>query len=400
VKAFCGLPIALGCLLHGSAFAQLPPITQAPPPYAFSNWTRVGTTDHATEYGASFPSPLPSPYPENNLVPLEVFVPDSRGPVPVVLILHYWGASDLKVERALADDLAERGLGSAIMTLPFHLQRTPEGHRSGSMAVTGDPESIKFTIVEAVMDARRSIDFLASRPEFDPKQVGLAGISLGSIIGSAVYGADGRISRAAFMLGGVDLAHILWSSARVVPEREILRKNGYTESTLADDLAPVEPLTLLKSRTAEGNALVVGAKFDTVVPRESTEDLIAALPHVQTLWIDTGHYGGVFVQNRLLREVSKYFAASFGGEAYAPPRRILAPTIRIGADFGLYEGFDIGVGVDFIPRRDLRSPIGTFLLTPRGPRVFLGQGIDRALGIGVLVTPNHVRAAVLWSIVL
>jgi hypothetical protein len=400
VTALRGFWIALWCVISQGAVAQLPPISQPPPPCRFSEWTKVETTEEYTEYRVSYPSPLPSPYPANNIVPLQVFLPPASKPVPVVLILHYWGATDLKIERELASDLSKRGIAAAIMTLPFHLQRTPEGHRSGSLAVTGDPDSIKFTLVEAVMDARRAIDFLASRPEFDSKQLGLAGISLGSIISSAVYGVDSRVSRAAFLLGGVDLAHILWNSSRVVPEREGLRKSGFTESTLADVLAPVEPLTLLKSRTEIGHAFVVGAKFDTVIPRQSTEDLISALPNAQTLWIDTGHYGGIFVQDRLLQAVSKYFESGFKKVAYAPPRGIVAPTVRIGADFGLYEGFDISLGIDFVRRRSFHSPMGTFLLTPRGPRVFLGQGIDRAVALGVLFTPSHVRAAVLWSIVL
>lgn len=382
-----------------SADAQLPPLDQAPPPQPFTQWQKVGEEANLTEFREVYPTPLLSDKRENNLVPLDIFVPKTPGPHPVVLILHYWGAVDLKIERELAYSLAAHGVAGAIMTLPYHLERAPAGYRSGALAVTAEPAHIRFTLTESVLDARRAIDFLTSRPEFDAGKIGIAGTSLGSIVASAVYAVDPRPSHAAFILGGVDLANIIWNSSRVVPEREAFRKDGYTESKLRTELKSIEPLEYL-SRRRTGTAFVVGGKFDTVIPRKATDELIQALPNAQTLWLDTGHYGGVFVESRLMREVATYFDRSFSGQTYQPPKAIYFPTVRLGAQFAVGEGFDISAGADFIRRSDAKSPIGTFLITPRGPRIFLGQGIDKSVSLGLLLTTKHVRPAVLWSVVL
>ena len=393
----CFLSALLLCV--SPCFAQTPAIDQAPAPCFFSDWTKLGDTSALTEYREVFPTALLSEKPENNLVPLAVFVPRSPGPHPAVLILHYWGAVDLKIERELAESLGTHGIASAIMTLPYHLERAPAGYRSGALAVTADPVHIRFTLTESVLDARRALDFLSSRPEFDHERLGIAGTSLGSIVSSVLFAVDRRASHAAFILGGADLAHIIWNSSRVVPEREVFRRDGYTEEKLRTQLKSIEPLEYLPRRKT-GTAFVVGGKFDTVIPRRSTDELIQALPRAQTLWLDTGHYGGIFIQARLMREVGNYFERSFSGKVYNPPKAIYFPTVRLGAELSPGDGFDISAGIDFFRRRDAQSPVGTFLITPRGPRLFLGQGIDRSVSIGVLLTTKHVRPAILWSVVL
>lgn len=391
--------MTLGLGVTASWAQILPPIDQVPQPYTFQDWSKVGEDSNYTEYREVFDTPLPSDKPTNNRVPLALFLPKSKGPFPAVLILHYWGAVDLKIERELAYNLANHGIASAIMTLPYHLERAPAGYRSGALAVTADPVHIRFTLTESVFDARRAIDFLESRPEFDHQRLGIAGTSLGSIVSSLVYAVDPRPSHAAFILGGVDLADIIWNSSRVVPERETFRRDGYTEDKLRKELKTVEPMEFL-SRRKDGTAFVVGGKFDTVIPRRATDELIEALPNPQVLWLDTGHYGGIFVQGRLMKEVGDYFDRSFTGRTYVPPKAIYFPTVRLGAEFGFGEGFDISVGADFFRRKNGMSPVGTFLLTPRGPRIFLGQGIDRSVSIGLLLTTKRVSPAILWSVVL
>jgi dienelactone hydrolase len=112
--------------------------------------------------------------------------------VPVVLITHYWGARDLRAEVSLATELAQLGIGSAIMSLPYHLSRAPKGTRSGDMAIQPDPEKLKATLVQSVLDMRRTLDFLATRPEFRRDQIGLAGTSLGAIVASLAYAVEPR----------------------------------------------------------------------------------------------------------------------------------------------------------------------------------------------------------------
>lgn len=375
-------------------------VTQAPPIIEFPQWKEVDRPEGSIEYLVSFPSPVVSPYEVNNTVPLRIFIPDDvTGPVPVVLVTHYWGATDLRVERALADELNHRGIAAALLTLPYHLSRTPAGKRSGELAIEPDPAKMIATTTQAVLDARRSIDFLMSRPEFRKDQVGLAGTSLGAVVAALTYGVEPRITHAAFLLGGADLAHILWTSSRVQPQREILRRRGYTEEKLRLELEPIEPLTYLRSRTLSPT-FVVGGRYDTVIPRSSTQGLIGALGDSRVLWLDTGHYGGIFVQRRLMREVASFFASEFAGKNYVAPPKLYAPTIRVGVSAASGTGLNLGAGAD-IWRSDARGDyFGTFFVTPRGPQVFVGRSLGQGLAIGASGSTHHVGVGFFWSAVL
>lgn len=387
---------ALLLVASASACAQLT-VTDAPPKIAFDPWKEVSRTEASVEYQVAFPSAIESPYPVNNTVPLQVFVPANReAPVPVVLILHYLGARDLRVEQSLATFLNERNVAAAILTLPYHLKRCPPGKRSGELAVPPDPQGLVASMTQCVLDARRSMDFLASRPEFDPTRIGIVGTSLGSIVATLTYALDDRPSAAGFVLGGIDLAKILWTSSRVVAERDVLRRKGYTEEKLRAAIASIEPGKYLPSRAATPT-FVVAAKYDTVVPPATTQALIQALPDPRVLSLDTGHYGGVLVQRRLLREISGFFADEFSSKRYVPPKLVFIPTLRLAVTATTESGFDVAGGLDLIRPRVPGVPFVSLLISPRKPRLFVGWQLDKGLSFGAFGSPKRISFGVMWS---
>lgn len=375
-------------------------LRQPVPKILFEAWKEVAETDRAREYTASFPSVFSSGIAVNDVVPIRAFVPKLPvGPKPVVLILHYWGARDIKVERSMADQLAQRGIASVVLTLPYHLSRAPQGTRSGELAIQPDPEKLRATMTQAALDVKRTVDFIESHPEFNSLQIGIVGTSLGALVSALSYGVEPRLSHAAFVLGGGDLAEIMWSSSLVVEARDALRRNGYTFERLRAELTSVEPLTYLGARKAS-SAFIISGKHDTVMPPAATRALTDAFEAPKLLRLDTGHYGGIFVQSRILKEVATYFKAEFEGKAYEPPRKIYAPTLRIGVQANTTSGFDIGVGIDIWKSNDRGDFLGVGLLTPRGPQLFLGARISNGLTLGVVGSTNRVGIGLLWSRVL
>lgn len=374
-----------------------------PPPVSFEPWREVERDDNVVEVLETFPSALTTGIPENDAVPLRILLPArATGPVPVVLVTHYWGAGDLRAERALGEDLVARGVAAAILTLPYHLSRTPPGRRSGELAIVPDVEKIRQTLTQSVLDVRRSMDFLDSRPEFTKVPRGLAGTSLGALVTALSYAVEPRVTHAAFILGGADFAGILWNSSRIAQRRDELRRKGYTESRLRDELASVEPLSYLP-RATPGTAFVVTAKYDTVVPGGNSAALIRALGEPSRLQIDTGHYGGIFVQRKILREVARFFSSEMTGTAYVPPRRIVAPTLRLGALTVAPNGFDLAAGIDVIRFDSGGDSFASLLLTARGPQVFVGHSLTQGLAIGVVGSfggRSHVGIGAFWSAVL
>lgn len=386
-----------------------------PPPLATAVDWRIARTDPKfTEFTTEFPSAVETPYPENNIVPLELFIPNAEvgegstsGTAaanqkwPVVLILHYLGAQDLRAEESLADDLAKKGMASIVIVLPYHLSRAPEGTRSGQLAVLPDPDAIRQTMEQAVSDARRAVSIVLERPDVRREDLGIAGISLGSLVSELTFAVDPRFRHSAFLLGGVDLAKILWESSRVVVNRDGLRRKGITRSSLSKSLAPIEPARYLPVYfRPPKSSLVVKAAFDTVIPPATTERLITLLNDPYVLRIQTGHYGGIFVQHQLLSITSNFFAREMYGTQFTVPKHLNAPTIRLFAEGMTPLGFDIGIGLDIFGNPDNSSLFGTVGVSPRGPLVFIGHEFGQGFSAGVQGTLRGVGVGIFWSVVL
>jgi dienelactone hydrolase len=390
--------VLLGSVCSTLAQRLEPP--QAPTPVQFNEWVRTGENDLSEFYRGTFPSPLESVAPENNTVTVLPVLPKGRtGPVPVVVVLHYWGALNHSIELQIAEDLNKRGVAAVLVTLPYHLERTPAGKRSGELAIQPDAGYLRDTMTQSLQDVRRAIDLIYTRPEFDTSRIGIAGTSLGAIVAELVYAVDSRLTHGAFVLGGADIAHILWNSSRVIPQRDALRRKGYTEPKLREELVAVEPLSYLP-RANPGKTFVVGALYDSVVPPASTDKLIKALGTEDTLWLETGHYGGFFVQRKLLEETAKFFGDEFFGKDYVPPQRLAAPTLRLTVQYNLRTGMDIGAGIDLWSTGARREWAATGIVTPRGLRLFFGRRVDKSLSAGMSLDHDGGSFGMMWSAVL
>lgn len=368
------------------------------PKVKFDNWQMIEENDDSLTYQVRFPSAYSTAFVENDNVQLTVQLPTDVEKPPIVLILHYWGAPNLKVERSLAYDLNSRGIGAAIMTLPYHLSRTPKGAVSGAMAIQSDPAKLIAVMTQSVMDVRRSLDFLQSKSECGPI-LGIYGTSLGAIVSSLAYSVDDRIPNAAFLLGGIDLAKIIWSSSLLPQIKEELRAKGFNERKLAAALESIEPLHYLK-KDRPGRTFVVRARYDSVVPPDCTDELIAALPDPKVLEIDSGHYGGIFVQEKLLREIGKFFELTARDKDYVPPLKIVTPTVRVGVTAEAPGKINIATGFDLFKFDKHGKSYASFLLTPKNPVLWVGSDIVSGLNLGVGVSNRRVGFGLFWSIVL
>lgn len=393
VKAFRQLFSLVLFLFGAICFAQF-----EVPPSSFDKWQPQEENDDFSVYIARFPSALRTKFPENDLVQLHVQLPIDVDKPPMVLILHYWGAPTLKVERSLALELNQRGIGAAIMTLPYHLSRTPKGAVSGALAIQADPEKLKATMTQSVMDVRRSLDFIQSKSECGPI-IGIYGTSLGAIVSTLAFAVDDRLQNAAFLLGGIDLGKLIWKSSLMVSVKDELRSKGFNEQKLIKALESVEPSQFFKTPKL-GKTFVIRAKYDTVVPSECTDALIQILPQSKVLSIDSGHYGGVFVQEKLLREVANFFESLVTKKEYVPPLKIVTPTVRVGVTFELPTKFEIAVGFDLIKFDKRGKGYVSLLLTPKNPVLWVGTDVGSGLNAGVGISNRRVGFGLFWSIVL
>jgi hypothetical protein len=147
-------------------------------------------------------------------------------------------------------------------------------------------------------------------------------------------------------------------------------------------------------------AYSVAARYDTIVPGSSYRALHQALPNAQKLWLETGHYGGFVVQSSVFDSVSKFFDVSFSGASFVAPRRLYAPTLRLGAPMSLENGLQVGIGLDFWKSDEAGTAFGSLFWTPKGPQAFLGVNTGSGFAVGFSVLPKRTSPAILWSFVL
>lgn len=393
--------IFLLCGLAGWAAAsqETPEVLVPPPAIEFDRWRSVRETESWEKYQVTFPSAMVTRYEENNSVRLDCFVPTQRvGRAPVVILLHFWGATDQALEEEMATELARKGIASILMPLPYHLSRTPKGTRSGELAIVADPDQLRKTLIQSVWDLRRAVDFIGTKSELDPNAIGLTGTSLGAIVSSLGFAVEPRFKCGAFMLGGADLAAIMWNSSRVGVQREQLRAQGFTEEIMREQLRDVEPLTYLRKDDLRPSYLI-SARHDNVVPKVSSQRLRDALGNAQELTLETGHYGGFLVREQLLKSVASFLTSTLRGQQFSAPSSFYSPTIRFALILEPTVGLQVGAGLDLWRLNETSDAFAAGFLTPRGLRGYFGFQLGGGVSMGITLAPQRVNPALVWSTV-
>jgi dienelactone hydrolase len=324
-------------------------------------------------YSVTYPSWVRTEYPSNNEVPAFYYQPRRTGKVPAIVMLHSYGTRGADVERKLCAHLAEQGIACFLPFLPYHGPRTPPGHESGQLMISGDVERTIQAVRQAVIDVRVAVDWLQARPEVDPHRIGCVGISLGGILAHLVMGIDTRFVAGVAILGGGQVADLMWTSVIMARVRAELERNGLTISELRRRLRVIEPITYAGFNRPR-HVLMVEGRYDIVVPPRSARAMWRALGEPPLVWLDTGHYGATLISSQLSEMVAAYLLNQFG-ERQGPLPRVEGYTIKVGLLIDEELGFTPTINVTL-----LHLGAQGFLdlgLTTGGLRV----GISRRLGL-------------------
>jgi len=228
-------------------------------------------------YLVRYTSPVITPFAETNRVIARYYVPSHAD--RAVIVLH--GINAELSARHLAAYLARRGIAAMQITLNYGWGRRPRvrppaGEGRAAMVFC---EGFK----QAVLDTRHAADFLLM--QFP--RIGICGVSLGAIISSVVFSVDSRLGAAALILGGGEIAHIVFDSHDIVVRMtcKILRKE-MTRGQLEEAWKEIEPLSYVKP---DSRVLMVNARYDTVVRPPHTEKLWYAFGQPPIYWIKATH---------------------------------------------------------------------------------------------------------------
>jgi dienelactone hydrolase len=235
----------------------------------------------------SFPSAVTSPHAENNTVYGEIFRPIGGVKTPAVIVFDILDGATI-VSRGQAMWLAQHNITAMAITMAYYGPRRPPGTRLRMLMP--DLEHSTAAVTQTVLDARRAIQFLATRPDIDSSRIGVVGTSLGSFIGGLVAASEPNVSHATLMLGGGGLVDAFYDHPKAKSFRALNESLGYDRQWLRTWIDPVDPLTyasLLKTKRLQ----FVAAKRDEVVPPKAMETLWRATSQPPILWLDSTHAG-------------------------------------------------------------------------------------------------------------
>jgi len=297
-------------------------------------------------YSVTYQSCVRTDYPCNNEVPAFYYQPRRTGKVPAIVMLHSYGTRGADVERKLCGHLADRGVACFLPFLPYHYLRTPLGHESGALMISGDVDRTIQAVRQAMIDVRVGVDWLQVRPEVDPHRIGIVGVSLGGILVHLAMGIEKRFIAGVAVLGGGEVADLMWTSPIMARVRAELERNGLTISELRRRLRVIEPIAYAGFNRPR-RVLMIEGRYDIVVPPRSARAMWRALGEPPLVWLDSGHYGATLVSSELSELVSAYLLNQFG-ERQGPLPSVSGYTIKLGLLIDERFGFRPTVNVTLI----------------------------------------------------
>ncbi len=241
-------------------------------------------------------------------VPALLFTPagaSASHPVPCLVILHGLGGSK-EIMAGMALYAAKAGYASLV------IDEYGQGERGPLKTVPGhQAEELATTVSQTAVDVRRGLDYLATQPQINSKRIGLAGVSLGAIIGTVVSGVDTRIKAVVLISGGGDWGLILKTlSSRnaTVGGRDTSAFKNVNWASLSVLLAPVDPLTFAAHIAPRPLLMLGGRKDTTIVPKAQQELFDAARQPKQIVWYP--QYGHVPPPEVVYPAMQKFFAGA------------------------------------------------------------------------------------------
>jgi len=241
----------------------------------------------------------------NKMLELDCYLPRGRTNLPVVMILPISGGGYF-LERHFAEYFVKHDMAAIIV----HREKGP------NKLSNPDPNLINVYLQQSVIDNCRVVDWIESRPEFDPKRIGVMGTSMGGIKGSLFIAIEPRVQAAVLGLAGGDLPYVLtYSTERGIVRRRTayLQEHQMTEKefkAILDKSVVWDPKKLAPFVDPKKVLLFLGA-CDTAVPFKKGDELRRAMGKPETVVMMSGHYSALFYILYIQRSALDFFHKRF-----------------------------------------------------------------------------------------
>lgn len=235
-----------------------------------------------------FESAVTTPHPENNTVHARFFRARNDTHRRAVVVLPQWNA-DPDGHVALCDVFARFGLSSLRLSLPYHDRRMPPELRRADYIVSSNVGRTVQVCRQAVLDARRAVQWLRGEGY---ERIGIVGTSLGSCLAMLTSAHEPLIRAAAFNHVSPWFADVVWDGLSTEHVRQGF-DGRITLDTLRDLWLPISPFPFME-RVRGKKLLVVYARYDLTFPvalsKRFTAEFRARGIDYEQFVLPCGHY--------------------------------------------------------------------------------------------------------------
>ncbi len=320
------LGLALGLMLSGCSQTQQAPRYDADLIFGYDKSLPLSPQETPAEETAQY-RVLKITYrsARDQRVPALLILPKNRGEekLPCVILMHGLG-SDKRMFQMLWGPLTMAGYALFAIDAQYHGERKP----SDDLPFFGMyPYRARDALIQTVIDLRRGVDYLQTRPEIDPNRIGYIGASMGGIIGSMFAGVDERVKAPVLLVAGGDWK-ILMEKSALSMWRDAARNNPQQMQEALRVMDVVDPVNWV-GRIAPRPVLFINGDADDVVPVESNKALHnAAGEPKKVVWYKGGHVPPPTDWLNVIGEVTRWLDTHLKGKQSASRGRSYLPSLR------------------------------------------------------------------------
>jgi dienelactone hydrolase len=259
---------------------------------------------------------------DGNIVTARYYERAAGEPRPLVVILPIWGGHTYP-SAIVGRDLLDQGQVNVMRVLGADMVIDWE-----ALARAPDPAAFRVELhrmVErvrtTVIDLRRLLDWLETRPAVDMTRIAMVGFSESTLQVAGIMASDARLSAAVLVMGGAH-PHQIFATCYGPPAEvrdQLLPRFGWTAEQFADAMAPlvkaIDPASL-GSRLGPERVLIFDAEQDDCVPRPAREALWEVTGRPARVSVLSTHAGAFLAMtflggNHIRHRMTDFFKEAF-----------------------------------------------------------------------------------------
>ena len=219
--------------------------------------------------------------PKGGRVPATLLVPDGAGPYPGIVMMHGMPA-DRRAMLAAGTLMAQVGSVVILIDAPF---ARPENAGREALTFT---EQDREEQIQLIVDLRRAVDVLLTRPEVDAGRLAYFGVSYGGAMGGLLSGVEDRLQAYVLVVGdGGLVTHT--TGPEDWPNGDLFRLPESRQEAWLEAMWPIESLHYVGHAAPAALLFQNGTQDPLVPPADALHYQAAGSEPKTVLWYEAGH---------------------------------------------------------------------------------------------------------------